>query len=50
MTDMPLDIDDLKLAWQGLDRRLERQNALAFQHFKDGPSSVNWPSCAGGMC
>ncbi len=36
MTDMPMDIDDLKLAWQGLDRRLERQNALAFQHFKDG--------------
>jgi hypothetical protein len=36
MTDMPMDIDDLKLAWQGLDRRLERQNALAFQLFKDG--------------
>ena len=30
-----MDIDDLKLAWQTLDRRLERQNALAFVQFKD---------------
>ncbi len=36
MTDFTMDIDDLKLAWQSLDRRLERQNALAFQLFKDG--------------
>lgn len=31
-----MDIDELKLAWQSLDRKLDRQNALAFQHFKDG--------------
>jgi hypothetical protein len=36
MTDTLMDIDDLKLAWQRLDRQLDRQNALAFQHFKDG--------------
>lgn len=35
MTDTTMDIDDLKLGWQRLDQRLERQNALAFQAFKD---------------
>ncbi|MBP7779829.1 MAG: serine/threonine protein kinase [Acidobacteria bacterium] len=35
MMDLTMDIDDLKLAWQSLDRRLERQNELAFQRFKD---------------
>ncbi len=35
MTDTLMDIDDLKLAWQRLDRKLDRQNALAFQHFKE---------------
>jgi hypothetical protein len=36
MTELSMDIDDLKLAWQSLDRKLERHNALAFQQFKDG--------------
>lgn len=36
MTDTLMDIDDLKLAWRTLDRKLDRQNALAFQQFKDG--------------
>ena len=36
MTDTLMDIDDLKVAWQRLDRKLDRQNALAFEHFKDG--------------
>ena len=35
MTDHPLDFDDLKLAWQILDRRVERQHALALMAFKD---------------
>lgn len=35
MTDMLMDIDDLKVAWQRLDRKLDRQNALAFEHFKE---------------
>lgn len=30
-----MDIDDLKVAWQRLDRKLDRQNALVFQQFKD---------------
>ena len=28
-------LDDLKIAWQTLDRRLERQHALALQQFKE---------------
>ncbi len=36
MTDHIMDIDDLKLAWQQLDRRLERQNALALLQFREG--------------
>lgn len=36
MTDTLMDIDDLKVAWQRLDKKLDRQNALAFQQFKDG--------------
>ena len=35
MTDHPVDFDDLKLAWQILDRRVERQHALAVIAFKD---------------
>ena len=35
MTDHPIDFDDLKLAWQILDRRVERQHALALLTFKD---------------
>ncbi|MEO5561705.1 MAG: hypothetical protein ABIR10_18720, partial [Dokdonella sp.] len=31
-----MELDDLKLAWQTLDRRLEQQNALNLQLFKDG--------------
>jgi hypothetical protein len=36
MTRAFTDIDDLKQAWQQLERRLERQHALAFEQFKDG--------------
>ena len=35
MTDHPVDFDDLKLAWQILDRRVERQHTLALLAFKD---------------
>jgi hypothetical protein len=35
MTSQPIDFDDLKLAWRTLDRRLERQQALALLAFKD---------------
>ncbi len=35
MTGRPNDFDDLKLAWQTLDRRLERQQALALLAFRD---------------
>lgn len=35
MTDQPVDFDDLKLAWQILDRRVERQHTLALLAFKD---------------
>ena len=35
MTDQPVDFDDLKLAWQLLDRRVERQHALALMAFTD---------------
>lgn len=31
-----MELDDLKLAWQTLDRRLEQQNTLNLQLFKDG--------------
>lgn len=31
-----MELDDLKLAWQTLDRRLEQQNALNLQLLKDG--------------
>jgi hypothetical protein len=30
-----MELDDLKLAWQSLDRRLEVQNTLAWQQLKD---------------
>lgn len=36
MTDHIMDIDDLKLAWQQIDRRLERQNTLALLQFREG--------------
>ena len=39
MTDHPMDFDDLKLAWQILDRRVERQHALALMAFKDRQTS-----------
>jgi hypothetical protein len=35
MTDQPVDFNDLKLAWQILDRRVERQHTLALLAFKD---------------
>jgi hypothetical protein len=35
MTSPPIDFDDQKLAWRTLDRRLERQQALALLAFKD---------------
>lgn len=31
-----MELDDMKLAWQTLDRRLERQHALNVQIFRDG--------------
>jgi hypothetical protein len=31
-----MELDDLKLAWQALDRRLEQQHTLSVQLFKDG--------------
>lgn len=31
-----MELDDFKHAWQGLDRRLERQEALQFGIFRDG--------------
>ncbi|GAA0712700.1 hypothetical protein GCM10009105_15530 [Dokdonella soli] len=31
-----MELDDLKLAWQTLDRRLQQQNALGLQLFRDG--------------
>ena len=34
-----MELDDLKAAWQTLDRRLEQQYALDFQIFKDGKIS-----------
>jgi hypothetical protein len=33
--DMPMELDDLKLAWQSLDQRLEMQNKLSWQQLKD---------------
>jgi hypothetical protein len=33
---MLMELDDLKLAWQALDRRLERQQALDFAMFRTG--------------
>lgn len=36
MTEMSLDLDEFKQAWQRLDRRLAAQQALAFQAFRDG--------------
>ena len=36
MTDLPIDLDEFKRAWQDLDRRLAAQHALAFQVFRDG--------------
>jgi serine/threonine-protein kinase len=36
MTDLPIDLDEFKLAWQSLDRRMAAQHALAFQVFRDG--------------
>jgi hypothetical protein len=39
MTDTFTDIDDLKQAWQQLDRRLERQQALNIQQLRDGRMS-----------
>ncbi|MBL8144138.1 MAG: serine/threonine protein kinase [Acidobacteria bacterium] len=36
MTDVSLDLDEFKQAWQRLDRRLAAQQALAFQAFRDG--------------
>ncbi len=33
--DLPVDLDDLKLAWQRLDQRLEVQNKLAWEQLKD---------------
>jgi hypothetical protein len=35
MSDHPVDFDDLKRAWQILDRRVERQHTLALLAFKD---------------
>ena len=35
MTDHPVDFDDLKLAWEILDRKVERQHTLALLAFKD---------------
>ena len=35
MTGVPLDLDEFKQAWQGLDRRLARQEAMAFQSARD---------------
>ena len=31
-----MELDEMKLAWQGLDRRLEQQHALNLQLFRDG--------------
>jgi hypothetical protein len=31
-----MELDELKLAWRTLDRRLEKQNALSLQQFRDG--------------
>lgn len=31
-----MELDDMKLAWQALDRRLEQQHALNLQLFRDG--------------
>jgi serine/threonine-protein kinase len=36
MTNLPLELDEFKQAWQRLDRRLAAQEALAFQAFRDG--------------
>jgi hypothetical protein len=33
---MTMELDDFKQAWQGLDRRLERQEALQLSMFRDG--------------
>jgi hypothetical protein len=33
---MTMELDEMKLAWQGLDRRLEQQHALNLQLFRDG--------------
>ncbi|HEV2679869.1 MAG TPA: serine/threonine protein kinase [Rhodanobacter sp.] len=33
---MNMELDEMKLAWQGLDRRLEQQYALNLQLFRDG--------------
>jgi serine/threonine-protein kinase len=36
MTNIPIDLDEFKEAWQRLDRRLAAQQALAFQVFRAG--------------
>ena len=36
MTDVSLDLDEFKEAWQRLDRRLAAHQALAFQVFREG--------------
>lgn len=36
MTNVSIDLDEFKQAWQRLDRRLAAQQALAFQAFRDG--------------
>jgi hypothetical protein len=33
---MNMELDEMKLAWQGLDRRLEQQHVLNLQMFRDG--------------
>jgi hypothetical protein len=33
---MTMELDEMKLAWQALDRRLEKQHALNVQLFRDG--------------
>lgn len=31
-----MELDEMKLAWKALDRRLDQQNALSLQLFRDG--------------
>lgn len=33
--DTTMELDDLKQAWRTLDQRLQRQNALALQAYRD---------------